>query len=417
MCVCCVLTRWAWACSSGVVFAWGCGDEGQLGDGRRTTQDAPTPLTSFFAEHGPASSVACGAEHSAAIAGRGQLFTWGRSQSSQLGLGTTDSVATPQLVQELVNEGVEVAAVSLGVKYSVAVTAQQAMYVPPCMGVVLEGGACNGDRGCAWRRYLWGDFHFGIHLGGAGKVSWEYPECVVAAGVVDAVAAGRTHILARTVAGEVVMWGFVTAAARKPLADALGADLAVVDQPSASAEPSGNRGADSVALPAAVCPPHDAGDAAGAGSGGGVGANSQFGSDSLDSLAAILEMSPQTLSKRQPSLTSTPAPRRAAGAGAGDGDGDGTSNTAGGYDGATAGAPSAHTSLEAMARELEEARGLAEFHAAAAAEWKRKADEAQRRVSELEAQAPYVCAAVLWALAVLVPAKAHGRRWWQAECQ
>ena len=98
MCVCCVLTRWAWACSSGVVFAWGCGDEGQLGDGRRTTQDAPTPLTSFFAEHGPASSVACGAEHSAAIAGRGQLFTWGRSQSSQLGLGTTDSVATPQLV-------------------------------------------------------------------------------------------------------------------------------------------------------------------------------------------------------------------------------------------------------------------------------------------------------------------------------
>ena len=211
------------------------------------------------------------------------------------------------------------------------------------------------------------------------------------------------------------MWGFVTAAARKPLADALGADLAVVDQPSASAEPSGNRGADSVALPAAVCPPHDAGDAAGAGSGGGVGANSQFGSDSLDSLAAILEMSPQTLSKRQPSLTSTPAPRRAAGAG--DGDGDGTSNTVGGYDGATAGAPSAHTSLEAMARELEEARGLAEFHAAAAAEWKRKADEAQRRVSELEAQAPYVCAAVLWALAVLVPAKAHGRRWWQAECQ
>lgn len=45
--------------------------------------------------------IACGENHSAALAASGQVFTWGRGKHGALGLGSYDNASWPQLVTAL----------------------------------------------------------------------------------------------------------------------------------------------------------------------------------------------------------------------------------------------------------------------------------------------------------------------------
>lgn len=46
-----------------------------------------------------ADQVSCGAAHTACLVTTGEVFTWGRGSDGQLGLGNTASQISPQLVQ------------------------------------------------------------------------------------------------------------------------------------------------------------------------------------------------------------------------------------------------------------------------------------------------------------------------------
>ena len=42
--------------------------------------------------------VVCGSEHTACLTSLGDVFTWGKGSHGQLGIGTTDSQISPQLL-------------------------------------------------------------------------------------------------------------------------------------------------------------------------------------------------------------------------------------------------------------------------------------------------------------------------------
>ncbi|KXZ50732.1 hypothetical protein GPECTOR_15g416 [Gonium pectorale] len=87
------------ASSRGQIYSWGWGDFGRLGHGDCNDVFVPRPIA-FFAGT-PVSRVACGDTHTLVVAGEGELFTFGRNQNGQLGLGHTNDCLSPQRVTAL----------------------------------------------------------------------------------------------------------------------------------------------------------------------------------------------------------------------------------------------------------------------------------------------------------------------------
>jgi len=71
--------------ADGQVYSWGNGENGVLGHGSSGNLAAPTPLE-FFADK-RVKQLSCGEEFSAAVTDDGSLFTWGKDDQQQLGLG------------------------------------------------------------------------------------------------------------------------------------------------------------------------------------------------------------------------------------------------------------------------------------------------------------------------------------------
>ena len=90
--------------NTGRVYAWGRNTEGQLGvspvsDGGRAvcgnTEAALGPQFVAALEGKPVLRIAAGANHSAAVAASGALFTWGEGSTGQLGVGRVSSSPRP----------------------------------------------------------------------------------------------------------------------------------------------------------------------------------------------------------------------------------------------------------------------------------------------------------------------------------
>eukprot|EP00820_Chromera_velia_P013136 Cvel_23744.t1-p1 / transcript=Cvel_23744.t1 / gene=Cvel_23744 / organism=Chromera_velia_CCMP2878 / gene_product=Ultraviolet-B receptor UVR8, putative / transcript_product=Ultraviolet-B receptor UVR8, putative / location=Cvel_scaffold2486:211-14090(-) / protein_length=1162 / sequence_SO=supercontig / SO=protein_coding / is_pseudo=false len=84
----------------GKIFAWGRGDEGQLGLGKRwVSEPCPSPRLLDHI-HGGAIDVAAGEDNSAYISPAGVLYTWGRDEHGKLGRGSfhPNCVAVPRRV-------------------------------------------------------------------------------------------------------------------------------------------------------------------------------------------------------------------------------------------------------------------------------------------------------------------------------
>ncbi len=78
--------------ANGSVWAWGANKDGQLGDGSTTNSDVPVSV------HGPAGvrfvAVNSGGYATYAIDSSGELWAWGGGQNGQLGTGGTDRAQT-----------------------------------------------------------------------------------------------------------------------------------------------------------------------------------------------------------------------------------------------------------------------------------------------------------------------------------
>jgi len=78
--------------ANGTVWAWGRGEEGQLGDG--STSERVSPVQATATGFSNAIAIAAGYYHSLAITADGSVWTWGKNSSGQLGLGTNDQRRT-----------------------------------------------------------------------------------------------------------------------------------------------------------------------------------------------------------------------------------------------------------------------------------------------------------------------------------
>jgi len=182
---------------TGRVYAWGRNTEGQLGvapasSGGRAmcgnTEAALGPQFVAALEGKPILRITAGANHSAAVAGTGALFTWGEGATGQLGVGRVSSAPRPQLVASTDGSGT----------------------LPPVADVAAGWGhtLILAQDGSVWAT----GFNAKGQLGTGDTVARYHPAAVQ--GAVDEggfsavqIAAGRHHCAAITAAGHLYTWG------------------------------------------------------------------------------------------------------------------------------------------------------------------------------------------------------------------
>lgn len=109
---------------SGVAWSWGKGEHGQLGLGDVSFAASPQRIEGFDS---PVSSFSCNRYHCIAVTtGEGAVFAWGRGEYGQLGLGKRDGVRSPAHVHGL--DGLGTTATCCGWGHSVALVADGSVY-------------------------------------------------------------------------------------------------------------------------------------------------------------------------------------------------------------------------------------------------------------------------------------------------
>eukprot|EP00743_Colponemidia_sp_Colp-15_P008722 GILK01009499.1.p1 GENE.GILK01009499.1~~GILK01009499.1.p1 ORF type:complete len:421 (-),score=31.77 GILK01009499.1:152-1375(-) len=81
---------------SGTLFSWGHGKDGRLG--HNNEQDVSIPTIIRGIEDRVVRAIACGSKHSLAIDKKGELFSWGCGSDGQLGHGSKTSMLVPHKV-------------------------------------------------------------------------------------------------------------------------------------------------------------------------------------------------------------------------------------------------------------------------------------------------------------------------------
>ncbi|KUF76294.1 E3 ubiquitin-protein ligase HERC2 [Phytophthora nicotianae] len=110
---------------SGLAYSWGYNDRGQLGHENLTTKiHVPKLIESLKDKKLRYASVSY--HHSAVITDSGELYTFGMNDCGQLGLDHTQHQTTPQLVKSL--EGTEVSMVACGLYHTIICTAAGGLY-------------------------------------------------------------------------------------------------------------------------------------------------------------------------------------------------------------------------------------------------------------------------------------------------
>ncbi|NXE74547.1 HERC5 ligase, partial [Cochlearius cochlearius] len=84
---------------SGAVYSWGKNDFGQLGLGDTKNRDCPSYVGAL--EHWKTVFIACGADHTAVLSKEGLVCTFGAGGAGQLGHNSTRNELVPRLVAEL----------------------------------------------------------------------------------------------------------------------------------------------------------------------------------------------------------------------------------------------------------------------------------------------------------------------------
>mmetsp|Transcript_34774 Transcript_34774/g.52483 ORF Transcript_34774/g.52483 Transcript_34774/m.52483 type:complete len:191 (+) Transcript_34774:195-767(+) len=93
--------------SSGVdgglaVFSWGRGEDGQLGIGDTSDQDEPTYVDALRGVG--VRQIACGSGHTVVLTTDGEVYTWGRGDDGRLGHGDNGWKYVPRIAQSLAGQ-------------------------------------------------------------------------------------------------------------------------------------------------------------------------------------------------------------------------------------------------------------------------------------------------------------------------
>ncbi len=115
---------------SGEVYVWGWGGSlfspNALGLGRKGQCNTPTLVTAL--QSTPIQQIAAGKEHCLALTRTGELYAWGKGEFGRLGLGGSGNQLAPQRLDELTGPGMEVASITAGSSFNAAVLRSGALY-------------------------------------------------------------------------------------------------------------------------------------------------------------------------------------------------------------------------------------------------------------------------------------------------
>jgi len=104
---------------NGWVYSWGLGHSGQLGHGEDKDRINPVLIERMRGKH--VADVACGAAHSMAVLGTGEVVTWGDNSRCQLGITSVEAhINVPMIIPGLM--GLRITAVSCGEAHTIAIT-------------------------------------------------------------------------------------------------------------------------------------------------------------------------------------------------------------------------------------------------------------------------------------------------------
>ncbi|KAH9614043.1 hypothetical protein KSS87_011109 [Heliosperma pusillum] len=171
------------------IYVWGYNQRGQTGrreKDRKLRIPRQLPPELFGCPAGISTrwlDVACGREHTAAVASDGSLFTWGANDFGQLGDGTEESRKRPKRVEQLENEFVK----------SVACGAN-------CTAAIAEPRENDGTLSTG-RLWVWGQ-----------NQKSDYPRLFWGAftpnTVIRQVSCGFVHVVALSEEGVLQSWGY-----------------------------------------------------------------------------------------------------------------------------------------------------------------------------------------------------------------
>lgn len=159
--------------SDGTVWSWGRNNYGQLGIGNAIDQDSPIQITSLSG----IKAIGAGSSHAAAVAEDGSVWTWGLNESGQLGIGNLNDRFIPVQVPSLTN----VTSVALGADFTLALKSD---------GTVWSWGS-NGHSA----------------LGNGQASDRSTPGKITGLKNIVAIAAGENHGLALDQSGRLWAWG------------------------------------------------------------------------------------------------------------------------------------------------------------------------------------------------------------------
>ncbi len=222
--------------ATGVVYAWGLNNAGQLGNASVATGAGSYSATPVQVNGLPSgvTAISAGASHSLALTSAGVVYAWGSNDDGELGnasvaTGTGSYSATPVQVSGLSSA---VTAIAAGGHESVALTSAGAVYawgdntygqlgsgasgsssvpvqvmgLPSTVVAVATSGNHNVALTSSGTVYAWGDNSDG-QLGNGTTTSSSTPVQVSGLSGVKVIAAGGNHTVALTSDGTVYAWG------------------------------------------------------------------------------------------------------------------------------------------------------------------------------------------------------------------
>lgn len=161
------------------VYSWGRGEDGQLGLGDTNDQDEPQLMDALRGK--VVKQIACGSGHTVVLVEDGEVYTWGRGDDGRLGHGDNGWKYVPRLVEKL--QRYCITQITCGSYHTAAVT----------------------DSG---QLFTWGGGMYG-KLGHGDEAGHATPALVEAlrASKVAQVACGSRHTVALLSTGRVLAWG------------------------------------------------------------------------------------------------------------------------------------------------------------------------------------------------------------------
>ena len=109
--------------ANGGLYTWGSGTNGKLGHGDEINCLIPKKVQAL--ESMKVIQVEAGCEHTAALTQDGKMYTWGHGDSGRLGVGSTASSSKPLHVQSLQWENLSAISIAVGDKYNLVLVRPQ----------------------------------------------------------------------------------------------------------------------------------------------------------------------------------------------------------------------------------------------------------------------------------------------------